>query len=134
MTNISHDLDPSVLNQLYDQLHTSFGKLDAARTELFLSDLLGYEERVMLAKRLAAILLIAGGCSLYKVADRLSVSPTTAKTIKMKFDNGGYDRLLGVLVKQKSVVIEILETLDNILHLGGILPHYNGLDRYKYVR
>lgn len=119
--------------QLFAQLSAVLGQLDQDLTDRFLSDLLGPEERIMLAKRLAAILMLASSCSLYKTATTLAISSSTAKSLHQKLQEGAYDRLLAALRKKKNkhVLLEMLETVDNILHLGGLLPRYNGLDRYR---
>ncbi len=124
-------LSEGQLEKLFKQLNTTLGALSTTDTNLMLSELLGKEERIMLAKRLAAIILILEGNSLYKTAAVLKLSPATAKTIKYKIDTGEFNNLIHFLGKNKVEYFSILETLDSILHLGGILPHYNGLDRYK---
>lgn len=85
----------------------------------------------MLAKRLAVIILLVEGRSLYSVAKMLKVSPVTAKKIKRGLERGAYDHILKVLGKSKKDYFVILKTLDAVLSLGGILPHYNGLSRYQ---
>ena len=126
-------LEPGVSEQLFTQLSAVLGQLDQDRTDRFLSDLLGPEERIVLAKRLATILMLASGCSLYKTATTLAISSSTAKSVHQKLQAGAYDQLLAALRKKqnKHVLLELLETVDNILHLGGLLPRYNGLDRYR---
>lgn len=87
----------------------------------------------MLAKRLAAIVLLIEGMSLYKVSDTLKVSSSTAKQIKSKLDQGDFAHIINTLGKDKNKYFVALEAIDNILHLGGILPHRNGLDRYNGI-
>ena len=119
------------LESLFTQLDHSIGKLSAQQAPLFISGLLGKEEHIMLAKRLAAIVLLVEGKSLYRTADILKISPTTAEKLKYKLDRGELDHLLSMLGKNKKEYFSFLQKLDSILHLGGILPHYNGLDRYR---
>lgn len=125
-------LSEEQLAALFNQLSGTFGKLNANETELILSELLGPEEKIMLAKRLAIILLILEGNSLYKISKILRVSPTTAEKMKTGLDTGKFDELVKVLGKNEKDYFKILNALDNILHLGGILPHYNGIKRRKF--
>lgn len=122
------------LTALYKQLDNALGKISSKETTNFLSELLGYEERIMLAKRLAVIVLLVEGKSLYQISELLKVSSATGDTIKRKLIRGDYNHILKILGKSKKDYFAILKVLDEILHLGGILPHYNGLDRYKYIK
>ncbi len=127
-------LSTNQLEELFIQFtHVAHTK-SALETGLILQEVLGKEERVMVAKRIAIIVLIAEGRSLYNIANVLKVSPATAEKIKKNLDSGSYDSILKKLGKSKKSYFEILNTIDSILHLGGILPHYNGLERYKGVR
>jgi len=89
-----------------------------------LTDLLGPEEQVMLAKRLAAITLLQRGQSIYKTASTLHLSPATAGRIKTNLDNHQYDKVLQLLTSNGNLLHELLTALDTTLHLNGLLPHY----------
>ncbi len=115
------------LNSLFETLGKALNKADSS---LFLTEILGAEEKIMLAKRLTVIILLLEGKSLYTIASTTKISPATARHIKLKLEKGDYNYILSQLGKTKKNYFTILETIDNILHLGGILPHYNGLDRY----
>lgn len=130
----TEQLSKKQLDALFTQLNQTLGGLNADKTNLFLSELLGTEERIMLAKRLAAILLIIEGTSLYRTGRILKISATTAERIKDRLDGGTYTEILKLLGKNKKNYFAVLETLDSILHLGGILPHYNGIERYRGLR
>ncbi len=124
-------LSPQQLEGLFQQFNKTLGRLSDQKTGDFISELLGKEERIMLAKRLAIIILLLENKSLYQIGNILKISPTTAEKIKYKLDAGEFQHIVTFLGKDKKEYFSILETLDSILHLGGILPHYNGLDRYK---
>lgn len=126
-------LSQKQLDVLFAQLNQTLGRLEPKQTSAFLSELLGSEERIMLAKRLAIIILLLEGKSLYNISHTLKVSPTTAEKVKFKLDSGHYKQILKTLGKNKTDYFAILEAIDDILHLGGILPHYNGLDRYRHL-
>lgn len=125
MVNVSKvPLSKRKLAELFAQLNGAIGRLDSRKSELFLASFLGPEEKIMLAKRLAAIIMLHHGQSLYRVADALKVSPTTAKNYKRALQQGTYDELFRALQKRKASYVELIETIDSILHLGGALPHY----------
>ncbi len=116
---------------LLHQFDALLGKLDKDSTKIFLNEILGREERITLAKRFATIVLLIEGTSEYKVARILKLSPTTTGKIAFGIERGTYAGIITLLRKNKRDYLKILETIDSILHLGGILPHYNGLDRYR---
>jgi uncharacterized protein YerC len=124
-----NQLTSKQFNDLFVQLNKTLSTLSAPETNLFLSDLLGTEEKIMLAKRLGIIVLLLEDYSLYKISRLLKVSPATAKKLKEELDNGKLKNLINVLNKNKRDYFTILNTIDSILHLGGILPHYNGPQR-----
>ncbi|OGG87834.1 hypothetical protein A2592_02505 [Candidatus Kaiserbacteria bacterium RIFOXYD1_FULL_42_15] len=125
MVNVSKEiLEQTELDALFGQLNGTIGQLGAKKSELFLSSFLGAEEKIMLAKRLAAIIMLTHGQSLYLVASALKISTSTAKNYKLSIQEGRYDLLLEAIAKRKARYIELIETIDSILHLGGVLPHY----------
>lgn len=95
-----------------------------SNTNEILHEILGKEERIMIAKRLATIILVVEGKSLYSISRSLKISPTTAEKIKFGVDNNRYKNILHKLGKSKKNYFAILDAIDSILHLGGILPHY----------
>ena len=110
--------------ELYTQLADTVGTLTAAQADSFLSELLGPEEKIMIAKRLAIIVMINERYSLYRIAETLCVSSATAEKIKARHETGAYTHVVTLLQKNKKGYLSILQTIDSILHLGGILPHY----------
>lgn len=129
-----NQLTEQQLTALYSQMSGALGALDAKSADKFFSELLGYEERIMLAKRLAIIILLLEGASLYKIGNVLKVSSATAEKVRRELDAGKYGHTIAILGKNKKDYFKILDTLDAILHLGGILPHYNGPDRWKHLK
>ncbi len=100
------------------------GKLSIVQTGEFLEALLGPEEQLMLAKRLAIIVMIHEGYSLYKISDSLKVSPATASKIKFYYDQDHYAPILTALKNNKPVYLAIIQSIDSMLTLGGHLPRY----------
>ncbi len=134
MTNISKSpLSETQEKRLFTQLSTCLSVLNQQKTDAFLSDLLGYEERIMIAKRLAAIVMLIQGQSLYRIATTLHISPATAQKLAQRLDEGEFTSITKLLKKDTHTFMQLLETLDSILHLGGLLPHYNGLERYRGI-
>jgi uncharacterized protein YerC len=130
MVHISNKtLTSKKLGELFNQLNATLGGLSTKQSEIFLSEFLGKEEQIMLAKRLAAIIMIHNGQSIYKVAKVLKISTSTASDLRTRIQLGRYNRLLTVLRKDKFEYIKLLEAVDSILHLGGILPHYGETHR-----
>lgn len=125
MTNISKKLLTSEQEDgLFRQLSKSFANKDEAEVSGILIQLLGREERIMLAKRFAAILLIHHKQSPYFIAHTLLLSPTTVGLLLERYDRGEYSKLVKMYAKPTKKVMEILSAVDNLLHLGGLLPHY----------
>ncbi len=132
MVNVNrHQLpqkDQDELLRRFDNILTSCRK---DSTSLFLNELLGREERLTIAKRCMAIVLLHEGYSEYKTAQVLKLSPTTTGSIGAKLRDGAYHKFVPQLTEKKRNYFELLETLDSILHLGGLLPRRIGLDRYR---
>ncbi len=129
-----NQLSKGQLEQLFTQLSVILGKSSATSANLFLSELLGYEERVMVAKRLACLILILKGMSPYRTSIILKISPSTADTISNNLESKKYEGIIKLLSQNKKNYRSILDTIDSILHLNGILPHYTGVERYKRLK
>ncbi len=112
----------------------TFATLNRTATSVFLNELLGKEERLTIAKRLAAIVLIHEGYSEYKTSCLLKLSHSTARIIAQKLESGTYDGILRLLKRKRTDYAKLLNAIDSILHLGGFLPHRIGLDRYRHLK
>lgn len=135
MTRISKNALPNdELNALFRQLSSGLSKLPSKQIDCFLSELLGPEERIMIAKRLAATIMLINGHTLYGTAQTLHLSTSTVSRIDKNLSEGEYEFITKVLKKDKKTFTEFLEILDTILHVGGIMPHRVGLDRYRGLR
>jgi uncharacterized protein YerC len=125
MVRLNKDqLSQDQLDNIFLQLNNVLGKMSSKHTELFLSDLLGPEEKVMLAKRLAVVVMIKEGHSFYKISSTLKVSSGMVSKIKIKFSAGHFDKLLNFIEKDKKIYANLLNTIDSILTVGGIMPYY----------
>ena len=85
----------------------------------------------MYAKRFAAIVMIHEGYSLYRIGRTLKLSPATAKTIKFRYDNDRYKHIVATLKGNKPNYLAIIELIDSILTVGGIMPRYGKSHMYK---
>ena len=124
------DKDILFLLKRFDDTLANF---DQKGVTIFMSELLGKEERLTIAKRLTTIILLHEGCSQYKVSRLLKLSHSTTKIIGDKLEKGAYNGIIKLLKKKRVDYIELLNTVDSILHLGGLLPRRIGLDRYRHL-
>jgi uncharacterized protein YerC len=120
-----HELEQTQLKRLLEELGKTVTSLRSGHSNMFLSELLGAEERIMIAKRLAIIVLLLEEYSLYEIGNLLKVSPATASALKKRLDQGELDHVVKEISKNKRTYLDLLTALDSILHLGGLLPHYN---------
>jgi uncharacterized protein YerC len=124
-------LEHTYANELIAQLAEVIGRLNAPHASAFLSEFLGPEEKLMLAKRLAAVVMIHEKHTLYAVAHTLKMSHATADTIKIRYDLGLYTETLRGLRKNKIDYGAFLDTLDLILRAG--LPRYKGKENWNAI-
>lgn len=134
MTNISKKYLPEAqLHKLQEELTRTIGQLQTKEAGYFLEELLGEEERVMIAKRLGAIILLSQGHTIYKTAETLKLSTSTVSQYEEKLSKGLYQHITSVAKKNKKGISDFLDTLEWILHGGGIMPRRAGFDRYKGI-
>lgn len=125
MTRVSkNNLPADTIDTIFTQLNQTLCRLKVPELDYFLSELLGPEERVLIAKRLAAIILLNHKQSMYVVAKKLNLSTSTADRLQKRLKDGEFDKLVALLEQRKRSYLEILDAIDSVLHLGGILPHY----------
>lgn len=126
-------LEPNQINDLLSELAKVLSPKQSARAYAICSEILGKEEQIMVAKRLAAIVLLLEDFSCYKISRTLKLSESTVSQISHKLTEGEYETIVQSLGKSKTDYFAILNAIDSVLHLGGILPHYNGIDRYRGI-
>jgi Trp operon repressor len=119
-----NELESHQLDKLLDELSKKLSHVPSSKMSIFLSELLGAEERVMLAKRLAIIVLLLEKYSLYEIGSLLKVSPATARNLKQKLEACELENVVREISSNKNVYLELFTALDSILHLGGALPRY----------
>ena len=127
-------LTDTQLDNLFSQFSKLLNHKDQSMVDDMLREILGPEERIMIAKRLAILILLVEGHTYYSVAKNLKISPATAQRIKFGIEKGRYQNVLRSLGKSKRDYFAILDAIDSILHLGGLLPHYgNSSEGWKIV-
>lgn len=125
MTNVSkYPLSPKEQSVITQQICSLLAEKSVAGTSSILKSLLGPEEFLMIAKRFAIIVMLWKKHSMYEIAQKLHVSSSTVARIEQKYRLGKYVHITKLLNKPTLSIIDILESIDSILHLGGILPHY----------
>lgn len=67
------------------------------KASLFLKELMGNEERTVLAKRLSILFLLRSGFGSYVISQMLQVSTSTVNRIRIDIECGRYDNLLRAL-------------------------------------
>jgi uncharacterized protein YerC len=95
---------------------------------LFIDELLGLEEKLMLAKRLAIIYMLSEEISAYRIAQVLGVSSSTVNKMRLVYSNDGYDSIVRNY-KHKSNHATFWFDIEVLLRLG--MPE-RGKGRWKY--
>lgn len=126
-----HKISEKLLVDLFTRLNETIARLDERQAGLFLNDLLGEEERVMLAKRLGIVVMIMEGYSMYRISRTLKVSPSTVEKIHTAIQQGAFSNVVPALKKNKLNYMAIVEIIDSILTVGGVMPHYGQSHMYK---
>lgn len=118
-------LNEAQREQLIVQLTDVLGKLNKSQAHDFYFELFGYEEKEIFAKRLAIILMLNEKRTSYSIAQRLKVSETTVAKLYDRYLRGEFKHIIETLTKSKKNYIAVLDIIDSILTVGGIMPHRN---------
>ncbi|MEK7147780.1 MAG: Trp family transcriptional regulator [Patescibacteria group bacterium] len=84
-----------------------------------LDELLTDTEKIMLAKRLAAALLLFGNTPQHRITESLILSPTTVSKISLKIEIGKYNSIKSISAKEK---VDLERVIWLLLTAGGVLP------------
>ena len=110
-------LNKKVLNQINNRLVDTVANLETSfATRIFLNDLLGEEEKIILAKRLSIIFMLQENISCYKISKLLKVSESTVKKISIDIDLEKYENILKI-VRQKKNRLTFWTGMDLVLKL-----------------
>ena len=121
------DLDAATHKRITRQLSGMLADKNAYVLSLLLHDLLTKTERLMLAKRLAAIVLLERGEQPYHIHQALKLSQSTILRLGNTLDRGGYQEITKAL-RQKST---LLDDIEKILQ-AGMPPRGKG--RWRFLR
>jgi len=113
MTHLSkRRLDKETYTQVLDSLDIVLGKLKKDEVRAFLFSLMSGTERLMVAKRFAAIALIDQGVSTSTISDRLNMTRATVSKLAMimKIKDKGFAVAFGK-VKQDQAIMDMKDVL-----------------------
>lgn len=120
-------LEEQVLESLLAQFSGIF-KLAGRKNTLnhFTDELFTKTEKIMFAKRLAAILLLNRGMPQHLISEKLNMSPSTISRLSLYIEIREYNNILKIAGQHQETVSSILEViLDN-------LPQPIGRSRRRY--
>ncbi len=122
MTHVSNKkLGKEIFNKLFDQFIKSIEKAGKqGKFKYMAGELFTRTEKVMLAKRLAIIFLLAKEIPQHVITESLHVSPTTVSKLAMKIENNKYKATLNITGEYKK---DILEQIEKFI-LIGMPPRY----------
>lgn len=129
MPHVSKEpLEKKLYDKLFLELQKAIVKSDKKSANIFMYSVLSETERTMFTKRFAIIILLSQGLSNYEIWNQLKLSPSTVARIKLSYEKGRYDELLGLIKGKKKIqFMNILEVL-----LSGGLPPRTA-ERWKHV-
>ena len=117
------------------RIHSHFSKAllslrSTKRGEHYLDELLTDSERIVLAKRLAAIVMLHAGYSAYKVSTVLKLSNTTTAQLHERLLQGEFKAIEATLKKKEQR--EYVWAQIEVLVRGGMPPL--GKDRWRGLK
>lgn len=118
MPHISRvDIDKRLEAELFESLETALGKLSKTEMKEFLFSFLSPTEKLMLAKRLAIIILLKENVSATNIASTLHVTMETVVRTRMKSElsKEGYEIALKKIENEKF----INDFKDTLLKIAG---------------
>ena len=123
----SKKLNERLLEKLLNQFFSTIQKSSDNRTFKYVgSELFTYTEKIMLAKRLSAILLVDKGLPQHVVAKELQMSVSTITKISLKIEKGGYRAIRNTSGRFRG---DMLDQIERLLLMG--MPPRVGRGRWK---
>ena len=92
-----------------------------------LGELLTPTEKIMFAKRLAVISMLAQNIPIHVIADNLSMSSSTIDIMSLRFEVGSYSHVVENGLK-KTDIVDIINMIQTV---GGIMPLRSEKGRWK---
>jgi uncharacterized protein YerC len=110
---VQKEIREKMFNALFESIMKVSGE-KAARD--FLGDLFTPTEKIMIAKRFSAALLLYRGYNYRHIADALKLSPTTINTIQhILLERGDGYRSVFRMIEKSSKISHLLDALDTML-------------------
>lgn len=132
MTNVSkQQLTAEVADKLRLQLARIFDNVPVQKSKNLFDALLSESEQIMLAKRLAVILLIHQKVGVSEIAKRVLVSDATVRTLQKQYKTGRYAPLVSHCTSHSFDSKKFWQTLEVVLR-GGLPPR--GKDRWQWMQ
>lgn len=140
-THMPHVSQRRLKQETFQSMRKSFTNLMAVPrnprlTQLLLNDVLTATERVMIAKRLAAIVMLCRGYSAYKIHMVLKLSPSTVARLEAQLENGAFPYLESLFRGSRSKKLHkeaenFWDSLFKIILMG--MPPRTGKGRWKFL-
>ncbi len=127
-------LHKKALEQLLDKLGYAIANLRGrAEIDLFFNDLLTPNERIMLAKRLAIVLMLEKRFTFAQISSVLKVSEATISMMRERIDNGGNGfRLVVKKFEADARINKFFEKIEELFENVSLPPRV-GKGRWKGV-
>lgn len=131
MTNVSAQQIPAKQqDKLLAELVLMTQSCTSKKAEKILTELLSDSEKIMLVKRLAAIIMLAEGVSQYRVAQTLKLSTASVRTYRVDMKVGRYDTIVATVKNKHFDKKKFFTLLETLLRAG--MPPRTG-DRWQHV-
>ena len=115
----SKKLDQNLSEKLFKELLIIIGKAqDKNFLFLVMNELFTETEKIMLAKRLAIVLMLSSKTPQHRVVEILKVSPTTVAKTSLGIEIGKYQAILKISIKEK---VDLEKVVWGILTAGGVM-------------
>ncbi|MBI4114695.1 MAG: hypothetical protein HY445_02535 [Candidatus Niyogibacteria bacterium] len=128
-----YKLEKAVFDEISKELRDIFAETkDKKDIENFLSDLLTPTEKIMLAKRLAIVIMLKRTYPFRVISKTLKVSEATIGTIKERLDRGGSGFEVAFVHLDRKKPGELYRAINKIVCLFA-MPPYAGRERWKFL-
>ncbi len=101
------------------------------KDKTIIEELFTETEYIMIAKRLAIIILILKNVSKYRISKNLKVSTSTVFRFERDIDFGKYESIKKLVKSNKKSDIKVLDILEKVLLMG--MPAYTGKGRWSWL-
>lgn len=127
MTHVSKKLlNEGIVETLIEQLFKTISKASDKNALKYLgSELFTHTEKIMLAKRLALILLLDKGVPQHVIAEQLNISPSTIAKVSSKIEAGKYRAIRNISGKFRG---DLLDHIEKFMLMG--MPPRTGRGRW----